>query len=310
MESFDISVIVCTKNREEKLFETIDSLVSQKTNDDFTYEILIIDSSDDNSMKTKLLKRYPDFIKYYWDPNFNLSEARNFGIHSTKGRILAFIDDDGIAGKSWLSEHYNLYFDSSVLSVGGKIVPKWLCKIPSWLSPEMLTYLSGYLSLLDIGSEVKQIRFPEMAYGCNMSFRKDVFSENLLFDKKLGRMGDTLMSNEEAYLYYLIDQKGCKVMYTPFAIVHHQIGSSRLTKSFFNKRSYWDGVSNARMDKMILNKNQRANKCLKLFIIKIPKNVVGYMLYSWVLRSRYRAFVHKLRIINYLGYIFGKLKSL
>lgn len=310
MISVDISVILCTKNRKEKIFKTIDSIVSQKTNDDFTYEILVIDSSNNSAMKNELLQRYSDFIKYYWDPNLNLSEARNYGINLANGKIFAFIDDDGIALKSWLSEHHKLYSDPSVMSVGGKIVPKWLNEIPLWLSPELITYLGWYFSLLDIGIEVKQIRYPEIPYGCNMSFRKDLFLGDISFDKRLGRMGDTLMSSEETYLFYLLDQKGMKIMYTPYAIVDHQIDSSRLTKSFFRKRSYWGGVSRARMDQMILNKNQRIVKFLKYLVIKIPKNVVGYMLYSLVLGNSNKAFICNSRTITHSGYIFEELKSL
>ena len=307
-ESFNISVIVCTKNRQEKLFETIDSIVSQKTNNNITYEILIIDSSRDNSIKNKLLERYSNFVNYYWDSNLNLSEARNFGINLAKGKILAFIDDDGIAEESWLLEHYKMYTDPSVVSVGGKIVPKWSSEIPNWLSSEVLAYFGGHLSLLDIGPSVKQIEFPEIPYGCNMSFRKDIFFGNIFFDRRLGRMGNTLMSNEELYLYYLLGQNGKKVMYTPFAIVNHQIDSTRLTKSFFDRRSYWGGISDARMHKIIWNKNQRLIKFLKFIFSKIPKNMIGYILYSLFLRKSDKAFYYKLKLIYRSAYIIELLR--
>jgi glycosyltransferase involved in cell wall biosynthesis len=302
-ESCDISVIICTKNRQEKLFETIDSIVSQKTNNDINYEILIIDSSYDNSIKNKILKRYSNSVNYYWNSNLNLSEARNFGINLARGKIIAFIDDDGIAEESWLLEHYKMYTNPSVVSVGGKIVPKWSSEIPKWLSSEVLAYFGGYLSILDIGPSAKQITFPEIPYGCNMSFRKDIFHENIFFDRRFGRMGDTLISNEELYLYYLLGQKGKKVMYTPFAIVNHQIDSTRMTKSFFDRRSYWDGVSDARMHKIMWNKNQRLSKFLKFFYLKIPKNMMGYILYSWFLRKSDQAFYYKLKLIYRLAYI-------
>jgi len=305
-----LSIVVCTRNRQERLFVTIDSLISQITNDDFNYEISIVDSSDDDSIKYKLAKQYPNSnINYYWEPNLNLSEARNFGIKSAKGKIIAFIDDDGIAEESWLSEHYKLYADPSVVSVGGKIVPKWQNEIPPWLSPEILAKYSSYLSLHDLGSDVKQIRYPEIPYGCNMSFRRDVFLEEIEFDKRLGRRRNTLMSDEEVFIYYLLNQKRYKIKYTPFAKVYHQIDSSRLTKAFFNRRSYWEGASNARMDKMIMNKKRGIIKYLKFLVVKMPKNIIGYILYSWVLRSRYKTFVHKTRIIYFLGYLFEGIKS-
>lgn len=309
MKTFNISVIVCTKNRNEKIFETIDSIFSQKTNDAFTYEVVIIDSSDINTMKNKLLHRYSNSIIYYWNPSLNLSEARNYGIDLTNANIVVFIDDDGIADDSWLFEHYKLYADPSVVSVGGKIIPKWLNDIPNWLSPELITYFSGYFSLLDIGTEVREIQYPEIPYGCNMSFRKDVFLKEILFDKKLGRMGDTLMSNEEDYLYYTLNQQGKKIMYTPFAIVNHQINTSRMNKSFIKRRSYWDGVSRARMNQKILNKSQRSFIFLNFLIKRIPKNIFGYFL-SFLLKNNNKSLIYFSRIIQRSAYLFEELRSL
>lgn len=304
-----LSIVVCTRNRREQLFVTIDSLKSQKTNDEFNYEISIIDSSDDDSIRNTLAKQYPNSdITYYWEPDLNLSEARNFGIKSARGKIVAFIDDDGIAQESWLSEHYKLYADFSVVSVGGKIVPKWLNEIPPWLSPEILAQYSSYLSLHDLGWKIKQIRYPETPYGCNMSFRRDIFFEKIEFDKRLGRRKNNLMSGEETFLYYLLNKKRYKIMYTPFAKVYHQIDSSRLTKSFFNRRSYWEGVSNARMDKMIMNEKQVIIKSLKFCVVNMPRNIIGYIIYSWVLRNRFKMFVHKTRIIYFVGYLFEGIK--
>jgi len=133
--------------------------------------------------------------------------------------------------------------------------------------------------------------------------------EEIEFDKRLGRRRNTLMSDEEVFIYYLLNQKRYKIMYTPFAKVYHQIDSSRLTKAFFNRRSYWEGASNARMDKMIMNKKRGIIKYLKFLVVKMPKNIIGYILYSWVLRSRYKTFVHKTRIIYFLGYLFEGIKS-
>jgi hypothetical protein len=60
----------------------------------------------------------------------------------------------------------------------------------------------------------------------------------------VGRVGDSLMSSEN-YVNLVLQHAGFPVYFAPDIVVHHRIPPSRLTRSWFRRRQFWGGVSNA-----------------------------------------------------------------
>ena len=90
-----VSVIIPTYNRGWCLNEAIDSVFSQTYE---RYELIVVDdgSEDDTG---KRLSRYQD-ITVITQHNRGVSAARNRGIASSKGELIAFLDSDDL----WLPE--------------------------------------------------------------------------------------------------------------------------------------------------------------------------------------------------------------
>lgn len=89
----NISVLLCTYNRERYLKNTIDSVVNQTYQD---WELLVIDDgSEDNSFEVVngYIKEYPN-IRYLKHQNKKQGYARNAGIQASFGRYITFIDSD------------------------------------------------------------------------------------------------------------------------------------------------------------------------------------------------------------------------
>lgn len=60
-------------------------------------------------------------IKYLGNIHAGPAAARNYGVRSSSGRIICFLDDDSIPDKSWLSEIVNPFRNSdSIALVSGK----------------------------------------------------------------------------------------------------------------------------------------------------------------------------------------------
>lgn len=89
-ESAYVSVIIPTYNRKSFITKAIDSVLSQKYTN---YEVIVVD--DGSTDETRLvLNTYVNKIKYIYQNNAGVSEARNSGIRNARGEWIAFLDSD------------------------------------------------------------------------------------------------------------------------------------------------------------------------------------------------------------------------
>jgi len=239
-----LSAVICTYNRYDLLPAAIESLVKQDLPTDL-FEIIIVDNSPDQAGAKRFGQRYAGLsnLTYLVEPNPGLSNARNKGIAVALGRIVAFIDDDARACASWAQEllHAHAAFDGRAGIVGGPIVPLWTEEKPAWVGKPLL----GYLSVVDLGHEMRELSGGEWLSGCNISFDRASLIAAGGFSTRLGRMGSgsTLLSNEEIEARERVRATGKLVIYAPKAVVEHVIPPERLTQSWFRRRAAWQAVS-------------------------------------------------------------------
>jgi len=98
-----VSVIIPTYNRGWILKETIDSVLAQ----DFrNFELIVVnDGSTDNTQD--ILNSYKEDIIVLQQNNKGVSAARNMGIASASGRLIAFLDSDDL----WLPKKLSIQVD-------------------------------------------------------------------------------------------------------------------------------------------------------------------------------------------------------
>jgi glucosyl-dolichyl phosphate glucuronosyltransferase len=239
-----LSAIICTYNRYGLLPEAIDSLIKQDIPAGLL-EIIVVDNSPDQARAARFGQRYAGLsnLTYIVEPKPGLSNARNIGTAAALGRIAAFIDDDARACQSWAKELLNAHaaFDGRAGIVGGPIVPRWTDEKPAWLGKLLL----GYLSLIDLGHELRELSAGEWLAGCNISFDRESLIAAGGFSTRLGRTGSgsTLLSNEEVEVSERVRAMGRLAIYAPKAVVEHVIPPERLTQSWFRRRAAWQAVS-------------------------------------------------------------------
>jgi glycosyltransferase involved in cell wall biosynthesis len=95
-----ISVVIPTYNRAEKVPKTIESVLSQTFSD---LEIIVVDDGSSDGTGQILRETFGDRIRYYFQPNKGVSEARNKGIAEARGEWIAFLDSDDIWDKDKLA---------------------------------------------------------------------------------------------------------------------------------------------------------------------------------------------------------------
>jgi GT2 family glycosyltransferase len=122
-----VSVVVPTCGRPELLNRCIASLVLQKF-DPCRFEIIVVDDRPSESTR-QVVARWAEHTEgngpeVIYIPSFGPhgpAAARNFGWRAARGGIIAFTDDDTIAGSDWLENGLRA-FNDRVHAVWGRIV--------------------------------------------------------------------------------------------------------------------------------------------------------------------------------------------
>lgn len=245
-----ISAIICTHNRVPYLRKALQSLVEQSMPQE-QYEIIVVDngSTDDTRHVVANEFGYVQNLRYLYESRLGLSMARNTGWRNAASRHVAFMDDDAVACRDWLAQIMEAFetVNPPPGTVGGRIDLVWECTPPPWITEKMQTALAK----VNWSVEARWLRADEWLVGCNMAFARDALDRANGFSEALGRRGANLLSNEEILLIRKIEILGQRSYYQPKASVEHFVPASRMDPGWFMRRSYWQGVSEARMDIML-----------------------------------------------------------
>src|ERR1700726_4552184 len=131
------TVILCTHNRARSLAKALESVATQALPQPIGWEILVVDNNSSDETRQVIedcRRRYPDRIRYVFEPQQGISYARNTGVRNAQGDILAFIDDDETADAEWLQNLTANLYSGEWSGAGGRILPQWNCPRPQWLS--------------------------------------------------------------------------------------------------------------------------------------------------------------------------------
>lgn len=242
-QSPQISVIIPTCGRPELLLQCVDSILKGSYRN---FEILVIDQDANQILKQSLIQRFPNEarLNYFFLDKAGASRARNFGVQKAKGEIVAFIDDDAAADPGWLSaiaDAFSTVRPTPAL-VGGRIDPLWPHDRPEWY-PKEREFLLG---LYNIGDETCPFPEHDLPICANMAGLREVIIALGGFDENLGPnyfRKRPMLTGEEAILGRRARRAGYKLCYQPKARVYHQISKAKLTRSYFLRRHFWEGVT-------------------------------------------------------------------
>jgi glucosyl-dolichyl phosphate glucuronosyltransferase len=275
MEGVEISLVICTYNREKYLPEGLES-IRQQNLPAHKFQLIIVDNnSTDNTaaIASNFIKANPGLnIKYVFEANKGLSFARNRGIMEAESNIISYVDDDALLSPGYLTEMLHFFkANPQAVGVGGRVIPKYENGTePPWMNK----YLNGFIGRVDFGEEPmrfdKAMKYPA---GCNMTYKKDVLLKVGCFNNNL------TFRSDDKYIALKVKEYADEIYYLPKASVRHYIDNHRLELSNFRKLFLKTGNE----EKVRLRTEQGTWGLFKKgceFLVKTSASLIIYLLYA------------------------------
>jgi glycosyltransferase involved in cell wall biosynthesis len=240
-----VSVVICTRDRASYLRRAIASVVEQRPADHDS-EIIVVDNQSSDGTPAVVGEFASHGVRYLLEPRVGLCHARNAGWRSARGRYVAYLDDDAIACPGWLAAVREAFERTPGAGVvGGRVEPIWEGPRPRWLSDDVALTLT-ILDWSDAPKEIADVRV-EWLVGANMAATAAALAEVGGFHPWLDRAGSNMLSSGDVFLEKQIIRRGYRCVYYPAMAVRHAVPAARLTKRWFRRRYFWQGVSDAVM---------------------------------------------------------------
>jgi GT2 family glycosyltransferase len=224
----------------------LDCVASILDNDFQDFEIIIIDQDLERSLQAALGDRFPGEgrLVYLVLDQPGASRARNLGTRHARGEIVIFSDDDTEVERNWLRAYVDAFAAcrGEPVVVGGRLDPLWLAPKPRWL-PERKEYLLG---IYNTGEGLMLMPERDQPIGANFAAHRKVIDAVGPFDERLGPSYSRkrgMIFGEDALFSLRARQARYPVYYQAAARSWHKMSPRKVTKRYFVRRSFWEGVT-------------------------------------------------------------------
>lgn len=213
----EISLIICTRNRGAKLRACLAAIAQLEYSG--AWELILVDngSTDDTPDVMKDFAQsavIPVELLFHEVPG--PAGARNVGVAQSRGRLLAFTDDDCYVAPDYLRYMERAFADPSIGYVGGRIMLFDPTDCPTSINESLRPWRKKPRQYVAAGAIT----------GANMAFRREALLGIGGFDEHLGP-GTALASAEDADAAGRASVAGWSGQYCPDIVVYHHHGRKK-----------------------------------------------------------------------------------
>ena len=171
-----VSVVIPTKNRAHYVSSAIQSVLDQTFGD---FEIIVVDGASTDNTREVIAKFDDERVRYIREKkDRGVSASRNIGIRRSRGKFIAFLDDDDLWMPTKLEKQLNLINKNS--DIGVVYTGCWEINISGARAR------TGYIFFPLRGNIFSDILKKNYIGNCSeMLVRKECFDRIGLFDEKL-----------------------------------------------------------------------------------------------------------------------------
>ncbi|MGL6269161.1 MAG: glycosyltransferase [Chitinophagaceae bacterium] len=228
-----ISVVICTYNREDYIEEAMLSLYNQ-TLEKENYEVIIVNNNSTDETENVcngFIEKHQDANFYYFnEERQGASFARNTGSTYVKSPLICFMDDDAIAASDYL-ERIVLFFEQhpDAGGLGGRIIPRYIPNEPKWMSH----FVSSLVGNFNYSETVTIFRDNKYPLESNMIVRKKDFDSIGGFNSSLpGVVGKLRIGGEGKDFFFRLKALRKPIYYDPDIKVEHVVETAKLTREY------------------------------------------------------------------------------
>ena len=266
---FHLSIVVCTHDRPDDLRLCLNTLIDLDPGRHLL-EIIVVDNNPASGITKKLLDDFPT-IRYEIESRKGVAYARNKGLRSANGDIVAYIDDDVVAPPQWASRILAPFADERVMCVSGLVLPLELESQSQEMFEQYGALGRGYRPrIFDERffnlSEKYVVHTWELGGTANVAIRKCAIQQTGMFDETLGP-GLPTGVGEDIYMFYRLLKSGLFCYYEPAAYVWHKHRASMkaLRRQLYN---YNKGQTSYQLRTLVTDGDKRV---IRQLLWELPK---------------------------------------
>lgn len=219
VQTLDLSVIICTRDRANDLKHCLEHLRRQYAS---PREIIVVDNASVTNETRTVAESFG--VRYVREDRPGLDVARNTGARAARGSVVVYTDDDTRPDQYWTYRVSESFRDPAIAAMTGLVIAASLETEAEVIFEKFWPFNRGYVkkiydehffrAFLQEGPPVWEI-----GAGANMAFRKNIFEETGYFDERLdvGAAG----CSGDSELWYRILACGFSIQYNPQAVVYH-----------------------------------------------------------------------------------------
>lgn len=230
-----LDVCVCTFRRPQ-LERTLRSLARVAIPEGVTLGIIVADNDDTPSARSLVEDLKAEFglqLRYIHCPARNISLARNACLDASSAELIAFIDDDEVATRTWLAELLAAIDRENADVVLGPVRARYGSDTPRWMQrgdfhSTMPVWVKGTI---------------RTGYTCNVLMRRDAASvRSRRFALARGQTG-----GEDTTFFTEVNKAGGVIAFASDAWVEEDVPAARASFAWLAKRRFRMGQTHGQL---------------------------------------------------------------